>query len=440
MTEPFGPAAAPNGNAVAGRIVVSLAGEHFALPIGAVEGVASPPRLARVPHAVPALLGAGQLGSRIVPIMALARLLGRERGSDGYDGGGEVLRLRVAGGSIGLWVDKVERVVGDAAELEAGDREGVQPIDPAVLLADCLDPPGLSAVAQAPLGEVGYPLTATPASTPAPAFIVVETGGRPVSLAREAVQELVQEVAWTPVPRAPEGLLGVGLLRGAALPLLSLAVLLGRHGGANSGGFVAVDVGGRRALLAVDRIIGLRFRSAEDDAAEPVDVVAVIPDELRRIVLGFSPEAPEAQPDDAMSREAGAYLAFSVAGLDCAVAAECVDRIVGPQPLIRLPRAAAGNGALEGAIELRGQILPVAALRAGLGLASGPEPKAYIIIRDAVGIGAIGVEQAKQLVRLHPSEIAPAPAGAPGAVVGVAARPDGGLLRIIAADRLWNLA
>ena len=131
-----------------------------------------------------------------------------------------------------------------------------------------------------------------------------------------------------------------------------------------------------------------------------------------------------------------------MAGLDCAVAAECVDRIVGPQPLIRLPRAAAGNGALEGAIELRGQILPVAALRSGLGLAPVPvpEPQAYIIIRDAGGLGAIGVEQAKQLVRLHPSEIVPAPAGEPGAVAGVVARPEGGLLRIIAAERLWSAA
>lgn len=442
MTEPFGPAPAPKDSAVAGRIVFSLAGEHFSLPIDAVEGVASPPPLARIPHTAPALLGAGHLAGRIVPIIDFARLLGRERGADRYDGHGEVLRLRVAGGSIGLWVDKVERVIGIPGELEAFDGDGVQPIDLGTLLADCLDPPGLTAVPQAFLGEVAHAVAETPTRTPAPTFIVVEAGGRPVSLPREAVQELVQAVAWTPVPRAPEGFLGVGLLRGAALPLLSLAVLLGRHDGANPGGFVMVAVGGRNALLAVDRIVGLRFRSAEDDAAEPIDVAAVIPDELRRIVLGFSPQASEVRPDDAMSGETDAYLAFTVAGLDCAVAAECVDHIVGPQPLIRLPRTAAGNATLEGAIELRGQILPVAALRSVLGLAPVPaaESQAYVILRDGGGLGAIGVEQAKQLVRLHPSEIVPAPPGESGAVAGVVARPDGGLLRIIAANRLWSAA
>jgi chemotaxis signal transduction protein len=326
--------------------------------------------------------------------------------------------------------------------LDAFEGDRPRPIDPATLLAGCLDAPGLAALPQAALGEVAHAVAETPTRTPAPAFIVVEAGGRPVPLPREAVQELVQAVAWTPVPRAPEGFLGVGLWRGAALPLLSLAVLLGRYGESNPGGFVAVDVGGRRALLAVDRIVGLRFRSAEDEAAEPVDVAAAIPDELRRIVLGFPPRASEVRPEDPMSREAGAYLAFTVAGLDCAVAAECVDRIVGPQPLIRLPRAAAGNGVLQGAIELRGQILPVAALCSSLSLAPAPVPeaRAYIIIRDAGGRGAIGVERVKQLVRLHPSEIVPAPAGEPGAVAGVVARPEGGLLRVIGADRLWSAA
>lgn len=441
MTEPLGPAAA-NRSADAGRIVFSLAGDRFALPIDAVEGVASPPPLARVPHAAPALLGAGHLGGRIVPIIDLAHLLDRGRGVDRYDGRGEVLRLRVGGGSIGLWVDKVERVIGGRGEPEAFDRDGVQPIDLAVLLADRLDPPGLAAVAQSVLGEVAHTIAETPTRTPAPAFIVVEAGGKPVSLPRETVQELVPAVAWTPVPRAPDGLLGVGLLRGTALPLLSLATLLGLPDRADPGGFVMVDVGGRRALLAVDRIVGLRFRSAQDEAAEPIDVAAAIPGGLRRIVLGFSPEAAVVEPDDAMSGEAGTYLAFTVAGLECAVSAECVDRIVGPQPLIRLPRAAAGNGAPKGAIELRAQILPVAALRSGLGLSPVPDPapQAYIIISDAGGLGAIGVEQAKQLVRLHPAEIVPSPAGEPGVVAGVVARPDGGLLRVIAAERLWSAA
>jgi chemotaxis signal transduction protein len=149
-----------------------------------------------------------------------------------------------------------------------------------------------------------------------------------------------------------------------------------------------------------------------------------------------------------VSAQSSAYLAFTVAGLDCAVAAERVDRIVGPQSLIRLPRPSAtdANGAvrLEGAIELRGQVLPVAALRVRLGLARTAaeqppcEPQAYVILRGAQGLGAIGVDQARRLVELRPEEIVPAPADDRTVVAGVAALGEGRLLRIIAADRLWS--
>jgi purine-binding chemotaxis protein CheW len=438
MTRPLRSAEAGTAG---GRIVFALAGKRFALPIEAVEGVAAPPLLARVPHAAPALLGAGHLGGRIVPIVDLARLLGRERAFGAYDGRGEVLRLRVAGGGIGLWIDKVERVIAAGDEPDAGIGD-VQPIDLAALLAAGIDAPGLAAVPQAPLGDATQVAPEAPVRSPAPAFIVVEAGGKLVALPRQAVQELVATVAWTPVPRAPDGFLGVGLRRGAALPVLSLAVLLGLRGGVAPRGFFSIAIGGRRALVAVDRIVGLRFQSAAGETAEPLDVAAAIPEELRRIVLGFSPDRDAAQPDDGASHEVGAYLAFTVAGLDCALPAACVDRIIGPQPLIRLPCTSAngpGTALLEGAIELRGQVLPVAALCARLGLpASQQQPQGYVILRDANGRGAIGIDQARQLIELRRSDIVPAPEDGHGALRGVVARPEGGLLRIIAPDRLWR--
>jgi len=295
---------AAEAGAAAGRIVFAMAGERLALPIESVEGVAPPPPLARVPHAAPALLGAGHLGGRIVPIVDLACLLGRKRGAERYDGSGEVLRLRVADCAVGLWVDKVERVIDVADEPDTFDAGGVRMIDPASLLVGGLDAPELTALPQAPLGQARQIAPEAPVRPPPPGLIVVEAGGKPVALPRQAVQELVAAVAWTPVPRAPDGFLGVGLLRGAALPVLSLAALLGFGGNAAPGGFFSVEVGGRRALIAVDRIVGLRFQPAEAEI-EPVDVTAAIGPELRRIILGFSPEHEESQrgdPDPGRSR------------------------------------------------------------------------------------------------------------------------------------------
>jgi purine-binding chemotaxis protein CheW len=393
-----------------------------------------------VPHADPALLGAGHLGGRIVPIVDLARLLGCEGGDKEYDGSGEILRLRIGGGSIGGWVDKVERVLETGGDTASSGPGSVQLIDPAALLARGFDAPGLTAVSQAPLGDADRIAEEASVATPVPTFIVVEVAGKPVPLPHQGVEELVGEVAWTPVPRAPDGFLGVGLLRGTALPVLSLAALLGLPGDAVPTGFVRIEVGGRRALVAVDRILGLRFQSADSETVEPLDVAAAIPEELRRIVLGFPPDLERHRAEESAAGNTSAYVAFIVGGLECAIPAECVDRVVGPQRVVRMPRpATAGNGP-EGAIELRGQILPVAALRTRLGLEStrGQEPRAYIVLRDADGLGAIGIDQAKQLIRLRPADIVPAPAEEHSVIAGVVARPEGGVLRIIAAHRLWS--
>lgn len=459
-------------------IVFTLANEHFALPMASVEAVAAPPPLARVPHATRGLLGVGNLGGQIVPVLDLACLLDRERGAKAYDGSGEIMRLRIAGDSVGIWVDRVERLARidpvtptapstGAVRMGDGlaDPGGIALIDPTPLLVAALAPPVLASGAPAPLGEVADRVLPAAATAVAEPFILAEIAGRQVRLRREAVIELIEAVPWTRVPRAPAGLLGLGLLRGTALPVLSLAALLGLPEPASLASFVVADILGHRALLAVDRIVGLRFdrrpgRSSPAaavsrgqsvgqamDQGEPVDLATAISGELRRIVLGFSPSRQDLRAGDgATSEETADYLAFTVAGQDFAVPSGCVDRIVGVQPLITLPRPANDEGDLArivGAIELHGQIVPVAALRSRLGLTpdSGQpgekEPSAYVILRGAGGLGAIGVDQVKRVAALRPGDIAPPPAENE-LIDGIALPEGGGPVRIIAPARLWG--
>ncbi len=454
-------------------IVFTLAGERFALPMASVEAVAVPPPLALVAHATQALLGVGNLGGQIVPILDLARLLDRERGEGGYDGSGEIIRLRISGGSVGLWVDRVERLVHidpetpaalPAGATRAGDGPevpgGIALIDPTPLLVAALAPPILAAGTPAPLGAVADQILPAAATAIAEPFILVEVAGKQIRLRREAVIELIEAVPWTRMPRAPAGFCGVGVVRGTALPILFLAALLGLAEPAAPGGFAVIELLGRRTLLAVDRIVGLRFRrqpsssladagSAEQSAeeGEPIDLAAAISEELRRIVLGFSPSVADARSgDSAIPDQTTEYLTFTVAGQDFAVPIGCVDRVVGVQPLTKLPRPAndeADPAQIVGAIELRGQIVPVAALHSRLGLMrdrrqpTGWQPGAYVILRDADGLGAIGVDQVKRVAALRPGDIAPPPAEHE-LIEGIALPGDGGPLRIIAAARLWS--
>ncbi|HEX3952661.1 MAG TPA: chemotaxis protein CheW [Stellaceae bacterium] len=453
-------------------IVFSLGDEQFAVPMASTGTVLQPPALAVVPHGPPALLGAGNLGGQIVPIVDFARLLDRQYAERTYDGSGAILEMRTRGGNVGMWVDRVERVVSvDAGtsltrrRIAGRDDEtgGISLIDPTPLLIAGLAPPSLAAGATAPLGELADRAQPSVASTTGDSFVMVEIAGRAFELSHAAVLELVEAVQWTRIPRSPAGLFAVGVLRGVALPILSLAPLLGLPEMAAPGSFAVVALGRQRVLLAVDRVVGLRFREHHgrlhlargaanqqpaDRDAEPIDLDRMIPEALHRIVSEFS-TTDEAASDAAAIADAGAgYLTFGVAEQDFAVPIAAVDRIVGAQPMIKLPQTmeeATNLSHVVGAIELRGQIVPVAALRSRLGIpgaiepAAGSEPAAYVILRGRHGLGAIAVDQVKQVASLPADRIAPPPAENT-AIDGVIISEAGEVLRVLAPDRLWSVA
>jgi len=216
-------------------VVFTLAGARFAIPIDAVELIASPPPLCRIPHAPPALLGAGNLGGQILPILDPAALLDGERPERRYNGRGEVLRLAAGGGRVGMWVDRVEALISGDVEppialtpdaIRVGhiaDGEGkVTLLDPGALAGAALVPPALGFGTPGALGDVAEMVLPSATRTIEESNFLVEVAGERFRLAEDCVVELIESVPWTRVPRAPRGLLGVGVLRGAALPVLSL--------------------------------------------------------------------------------------------------------------------------------------------------------------------------------------------------------------------------
>lgn len=474
-------AAAPHSSG-SSWLIFTAAGEQFAMPMAIVETVIAPPPLTAVPHAPAALLGAANLGGQIVPIVDLARLLGRRRPPGSYDGSGEIVRLRSSGGGVGAWIDRVERVVlvdpehavavdGNAPSARdlLDDFSNINLIDPTPLIAAGLAPPLLAVESQAPLGVVPDEVHRSSLSPDGAAYILIDVCGKAIQLDRDAIIELLDAVPWTRLPRSPKGLLGIGVLRGSALPILSLAALLDLPEAGMPGGFALADIDGHRMLLALDRVVGLRFQNPDGIPAdgETIDLAAIIPAALYGAIAGFRHGNAAASDEDA-AEERLVYLAFSVAGQDFAVPIASVDRIVGPQPLIRLPCAANDDDFLAqtaAAIELRGRIVPVAALHHRLGLdapdhcgtAAGTgaegagavgagavdgEPSAYVILSGRDGLSAIGVDRVKQIVALHPADIA-TPAIGGDLIEGVAFVADGSthdrtLLRLIRPSRLWS--
>jgi purine-binding chemotaxis protein CheW len=435
-------------------VVFTLAGVRLRLPVKKVELITVPPAVTPVPHAPATLLGAGQVGGQIVPIVDPAPLLHSLQAWRRYDGSGQIVRVRSDGGRFGIWVDKVEAVTGGAQtpggpDADAADLAADAPLlDIGGLAATGLTPPALGLAAGKAEAESAIP--APPASRTAAvgSYFVFEVAGRRFELAAEHVQQLVETVAWTRFPRAPRGIRGVAVLRGAALPIVSLAMLLGLPEAGEGGRFVVVAIDGHPLLLAVDRVLGLRVhrrgngdRSSEEGRSagegELHDLAEAMPDEIRRIVGGFAASA--AATDEPTQQNGAQYLAISLAGEQFAVPITAVERVVGPRPIFALPQApdAAIDGAppIAGAIEFFGRIVPVLTLEGRLGLRTGAAaPGAFMIVR---GSCAIAVDRIVRLVSLRPEEITPQP-DENSILTGLAA-PGGGpdLLPILAPGRLW---
>jgi purine-binding chemotaxis protein CheW len=385
-----------------GSIMVALGGERYLMPLATVEAIVAPPTLSRVPHAPPLLLGAGNLGGQVLPVVDLAEMLPGSRRRH-YDGGGEVLRVRVAGGSVGVWVDRVERLL--RGGLEAG---AAITIDPEKLIKAGMVAPELTPDNRHPLGNAREIIDRPPAVVSDTGYILVEAAGKNILLARQAVLELTEPPPWVPVPGAPIGFYGVGILRGDAMPMLSLTSLLGLPEGEPLGCFAVMALAGHRLLLGFDRVAGLRTQEHLRGRRrnERVFILATsISEELRRIVSDFAPSQAIAQSDFS-GRGSRQYLSFVVGKQSYALPVDVVDRVVPPQPLVALPQLSHEQSQIAGAIELRGQVVPVASIEASAG-----ETAAYVIMRAADGPMAIGVERVERLVTLRPDQTTPARGG-----------------------------
>lgn len=97
------------------------------------------------------------------------------------------------------------------------------------------------------------------------AFLVARVASRLVAIpARDAVESM-RPLPIEPLPGAPEGVLGLSIIRGAPVPVVDLASLLGLGSEARSGGrFLTLAVGGRSVAVAVDAVLGVRALERSD--------------------------------------------------------------------------------------------------------------------------------------------------------------------------------
>ena len=86
--------------------------------------------------------------------------------------------------------------------------------------------------------------------------LAVRAGARMLALPIESVVETMRPMPIEPLAGAPSFVRGLAVIRGAAIPVVDVAELLG-GAGETPGRFVTVRLGARRIALAVEAVLGL---------------------------------------------------------------------------------------------------------------------------------------------------------------------------------------
>lgn len=109
---------------------------------------------------------------------------------------------------------------------------------------------------------------ARPAAPPTPRdFLMVRIGGDPHAIPLLDLAELVPSGKLTTLPATPPECLGLAGVRGAAVPVYDLRVLLGYAGGGETAPWLAI-LASARVALAFDAVEGLlRLRGEAEEGA-----------------------------------------------------------------------------------------------------------------------------------------------------------------------------
>ncbi|MDB5535468.1 MAG: chemotaxis protein [Devosia sp.] len=242
------------------QLTVVIGGQSYGLAADAVLEVIRCPKVTRVPHGPPALVGVCNLRGKVLPVVSLARLMGTSAGSED-----RVVVLEY-NGSVGLLVDAVLKLDVDEKRSVA-----VQHLDFGKLLEA-----GFRRTTSQAFSMVAAPKTAViAASVVRRVLVTFLVNGQTFALPLTAVTEVLrlpEEIIR--VAGADRTVLGVANVRDRSLPIISLAGLLGFGGDQDKehgGRVLVVEQAGARLGLVADTIESiLRLDEAAIDAVPPI--------------------------------------------------------------------------------------------------------------------------------------------------------------------------
>ena len=442
------------------RVLSFRIGERsYAVPASGVREVARRPPVTRVPQGPATLVGLMNFHGTAIPVVRVSAMLGLASAADS-----DASRIVVYGEDppVGLLVDSV-------LDLEVATTKSGKQLDIEHLLTSGFA--ARPAAQKAALVRQVASGSARPTEDTA-AILGFRLADQRFALPLESVAEaLAMPSELAILPRADDSVVGMLDWRGAVLPLMSLASLLGlsqsagrahvlvmRSGGAMVGlvcgaidGVLRVPVS---AMEAVPAILQRGEGDAEIDSiarvGEQRSLVSVLSPaklfrnrDIGRALEGASTGATEMQAQ-AIAATTLQLVVFSlgddVFGLPLGAVTEIVQL---PEALSRVPRA---PKFVAGVMNLRGRALPVIDLRlrfqSGAGNASA-RPRVIVVATEQLQAGFI-VDGVSEILRVSEDEVLPAPA-MPGDGARVfdrvtVAKQDGAMILIVDPQEMLDRA
>jgi purine-binding chemotaxis protein CheW len=406
----------------AGRLLAFRLGEErFGMDATAVREVRPPLRLSRVPHAPDALLGVAGLRGEVVPILSLARLMGRE------ETGSERIILADLDGPVGLAVTAVSQMV------TASEAKGIPLLDIAALIARAMPErrARVKTARTASMHDVGEDRAQNIA------MIAFAAGGQDFALPVTAVEDVLRLPATIArLPHADAATIGSIAWRDSLLPLLLLSGLLGMAAapitprtsilviriGSHRLGLV-VDAMGRVERVAegaIDTVPQLLNRGGEahiqaicrlDGGRRLLSVLAtdrLVSQEMTARLLPDDRGATETMDDFCTQDDLQTFLLFRIGDEQFGLPIEAVQEVMAlPSQLTRLPRA---PSFVKGVMQVRGEVIPVIdqASRFNGQPATAARPRVIVLRMGELTVGFI-VDAVREVARLPASALREAP-------------------------------
>lgn len=270
-------------------------------------------------------------------------------------------------------------------------------------------------------------------------LLTLGVGGDRFGVASDIVREVARLPRLTRVPHAPAALMGLANIRGAVVPVLSLAVLVERPPGGERR-VVIVDVG-EPVGLAVDEVS--KLVTGGESAVSRLDIAALVAKSVPRGGERRARSAGQVEENTtgAMA-DTVALVTFAIGDQEFAFPLGVVDEVLRlPDDIAAMPLA---DAAVVGSTAVRGALLPLLSLRVLLALPGADDLVRARVLVVRIGTHRVGlvVDAMRSIQRVAEEDVDPVPqvlarGGAEARIQAICRCDDGKrLVSVLAADAL----